>query len=83
MCFISVREVSGEVSEGVPPTECTISLGIPSAQLNIFMALRELVDQSRTTPSREPDANKLAAHREHYMYIQGQEAQVALRKVLS
>ncbi len=54
-----MREVSGEVGVGVP-VDWTISLGIPSAQLNIFIALRELVDHSRTTPSREPEANKLA-----------------------
>ena len=38
----------------------TSSLGIPSEQLNIFMALKELVDHSNTTPSREPDANRFA-----------------------
>lgn len=59
MCLISVGVERDD--EEVGPVDWTSSLmGIPSKQLNIFMALKELVDHSNTTPSREPDANKFA-----------------------
>lgn len=61
MCLISVglETIALEVD---CPKELVSSLGMgmPSAHWNIFMALRELVDHNRTTPSREPDAKKLA-----------------------
>ena len=57
MCLICVGV---ESDEEVGPVDETSSLGMLSEQLNIFMALKELVDHSNTTPSREPDANRLA-----------------------
>ena len=39
-----------------------------SALLNIFIALRLLVDHSKITPSREPEAKKLAVWMEGQSY---------------
>lgn len=62
MCLISVSWVAIGVDEmGLACSpERVRSLGLRSAHWNIFMALRELVDHRRITPSRDPDAKKLA-----------------------
>lgn len=56
ICLILVS--TAWVGEG---TELSFTTGreMVSALLNIFIALRLLVDHSRITPSREPDAKKL------------------------
>ena len=58
ICLISVLLLVFRLAVSWPAVDT--SRGMPSAHVNIFMALRELVDHKITAPSTEPEANKLA-----------------------